>query len=437
MPIASALAQEHRTVPVREVVKSVDCSSMASSLQSQSSTPSSDRRQKPYRHRYRGVNESSNSDEFYEHGPQRQEQNSDSSDDSYLSSDESSSTTTTSQPQPLGQFDRIRDTCIEVVEDDRMQIFILFLIMANSVMYGVGTYPFIKDYPNKVMLFEIFDLWFLIIFTLEISMSLLAYGKNYFRNGWSSFDFFIVTISWISIKVHLLKAFRVFRALRLISRVEILRNIVVALFSIIPQLTAIFFLLMLVIYIYAVMFTQLFKDMYEKGQTSTDFFGRIDYTFFTLFQILCLDEWASVSREVMVVYKWSWVLFMIFVVMTAFVVVNLLIAVICDAVHVLRTAERAMLLGYDVQLDGGDKIPKHIVRNVEVLTDEKIEKKVNELQRMLDEMVETQECMAMTIKYLSLALIPTFSYESTECSEDYSDYGSSFDAFNEYSVDRY
>lgn len=288
MPIASALAPEHRKVPVREVVESVDCSSRASSLQSQSSTPSNDQRQKLYQYRYRGVNESSNSDEFYEHGPQRQEQNRDSSDDSYSSSDESSSTATTSQPQPLGQFDRIRDTCIEVVEDERMQIFILFLIMANSVLYGVATYSFIKDDPNRVMLFELFDLWFLTIFTLEISMSLLAYGKNYFRNGWSSFDFFIVTISWISIEVHLLKAFRVFRAFRLISRVEILRNIVVALFSIIPQLTAIFFLLMLVIYIYAVMFTQLFKDMYEKGQTSTDFFGRIDYTFFTLLQILCL-----------------------------------------------------------------------------------------------------------------------------------------------------
>lgn len=149
------------------------------------------------------------------------------------------------------------------------------------------------------------------------------------------------------------------------------------------------------------------------------------------------DEWASVAHEVMAVYKWSWVLFVIFVVMTAFVVVNLLIAVICDAVHVLRTAERAMLLGCDVQLDGDDKIPKHIVRNVEVSADEQIEKKINELQRMLDEMVETQECMAMTIEYLSLALIPTFSYESTEYSEEYSDNGSSFDAFNEYQVDRY
>ncbi len=134
----------------------------------------------------------------------------------------------------------------------------------------------------------------------------------------------------------------------------------------------------------------------------------------------------------MAVYKWSWVLFIIFVVMTAFVVVNLLIAVICDAVHVLRTAERAMLLGFDVPSEGGDRIPKHIVRNVEVLTDDQIEIKVNELQRMLDEMVETQECMAVTIEYLSLALIPTFSYESIVCSEEYSDDSSSLNTFIEY-----
>ncbi|KAL7460525.1 hypothetical protein ACHAXS_000970 [Conticribra weissflogii] len=290
MPIASALAPEHRKVPVREVVQSAINSSRSSSLQSQSSTSLGDHGRKPCRYRYGGINESSSSDDFYEHGLQRQVPSSDSSNDSYSSTDESSSPVRSSpSPQPhQGGVDRIRTACIEVVEDERMQIFILFLIMANSVLYGVATYPFIKDDPNRVMLFEIFDLWFLIIFTLEISMSLLAYGKNFFRNGWSSFDFFIVTISWISIEVHLLKAFRVFRALRLISRVEILRNIVVALFSIIPQLTAIFFLLMLVIYIYAVMFTQLFKGMYEKGLTSADFFGRIDHTFFTLLQILCL-----------------------------------------------------------------------------------------------------------------------------------------------------
>lgn len=111
------------------------------------------------------------------------------------------------------------------------------------------------------------------------------------------------------------------------------------------------------------------------------------------------DEWSAIAYEVMEVYPWAWTIFIAFTSSSAFVVVNLLIAVICEAVHVLRNAEKAMLYGFkaDDNVDDDD------------LDEEQLEKKVGEMQRMLDDMMLAQENMAKTIQYLSLALLPEFT----------------------------
>ena len=191
------------------------------------------------------------------------------------------------QPPTLLQY--IRTKCGAIVDDERFSLFILLLIAINSIMYGVATFPEVKNSPSLVSTFETVDMVVLVIFTLESILQFTFNGfTKFIKDGWLVFDLIIVTISWISIEIDELKALRVFRALRFVTQVSVLRNVVVALFSIVPAITAIFTLLLLIFYIYAVMFTQLFKDYYSEGYTSQDYFGRMDYTLFTLFQILCM-----------------------------------------------------------------------------------------------------------------------------------------------------
>jgi len=104
-------------------------------------------------------------------------------------------------------------------------------------------------------------------------------------------------------------------------------------------------LLILVSYIYAVMCTQLFKDLYDRQLTDEDYFGRLDRTAFTLFQLMTLDAWPDVARQVMAVYSWAWFPIGSYVIITSFVVVNLIVAVICDAISALHADEKAKLLG--------------------------------------------------------------------------------------------
>jgi hypothetical protein len=100
----------------------------------------------------------------------------------------------------------------------------------------------------------------------------------------------------MSISITGLYAFRVFRAFRLITRVEMMRNVVVVLFHVVPALSGICILLMLVMYIYAVLCTDLFKDYYPDI-TSGDYFGGLELSFFTLFQFICMvsSVWKSIT----------------------------------------------------------------------------------------------------------------------------------------------
>jgi Ion transport protein len=114
-----------------------------------------------------------------------------------------------------------------------------------------------------------------------------------------------------------------------------LKNLVSALFSVGPRIFAIFCLLVLVFYIYAVMCTVLFKNLYQDGFTEFDYFSRLDISLWTLLVMMTL-EWGDVARQVMDVYSWSWPIFVSFVMITSFIAYNLIVAVVCDSVSIIE-----------------------------------------------------------------------------------------------------
>jgi Ion transport protein len=112
-----------------------------------------------------------------------------------------------------------------------------------------------------------------------------------------------------------------------------------------PRMAAIGMITSLFFYIFAVMFTQLFGSLYASGDTEVNYFGTLGWTIFTLFEMMTLDNWASITRQVMETYTWAWMPIIAFVVMTGFIVANLIIAVICDAIGSIGDDEKARLHG--------------------------------------------------------------------------------------------
>lgn len=230
-------------------------------------------------------------------------------------------------------FQTFRKFAGKVVNNPNVQICIIILIALNAVLMGLATFDFVTDSEKVNEGFEKADQAFLIVFTIELFLQFVYLGKGLFRDSWLIFDLCIVVVSWSFESFQIVRAFRVFRAFRLVTRVKTLQNLVLAIFHVAPSMAAIIALLVLILYIYGVMCTELFRDTFRDGITSEDYFSSFDKTLFTLFGMLTM-EWADIAREVMEEYAWSAVIFASFIVITGFILYSLVIAVICDAVAV-------------------------------------------------------------------------------------------------------
>lgn len=245
---------------------------------------------------------------------------------------------------------------------DLSNVFFTALVILNAIQMGIGTFDFVEDSSQVNSLFELVDQIFLIIFTVELLLHLLHYfridrikiinarfampritlGQDAERKAnrsWLMFDTFVIVISWVSVTVSIFRVFRVLRILRVLNRFPKMKRLVNALVAVIPKLALIATLLCLVFLIYGIVCTILFRDLYMDGQTTDDYFGNIALSCLTLSHFMVLDGWHKIARDVMGVYPWSWMIFVSWILLTAFVLLNLIIAVICDTLMVMSNEE--------------------------------------------------------------------------------------------------
>jgi len=226
---------------------------------------------------------------------------------------------------------------------------ILALIVINSIMMGIGTFDFISEHHAANEAFFYIDLVFLVIFTVEVGLTIFHMRCDAFTDAWVVFDFLIISLSWTlsstgnfdpdggdTQSVQVIRSLRIFRIL---SRIESLKAVMTALSRSLTSLLCLGVFCFIIMFIFAIFFTEEYGSLYEDGLTEFDYFSRLDITFFTLYQILTLDEWSNILREVMVTRPNAWIPFLIYVILTAFIIVNLVIAIICESIFTLDSAD--------------------------------------------------------------------------------------------------
>lgn len=214
------------------------------------------------------------------------------------------------------------------VESALFQNVILAVIIINAIVIGMETSPALMARFGGML--RALDSIAIAIFIVEILLKLFVYRLGFFKNGWNIFDFTIVAIALIPTggSLSVLRALRILRALRLVSAMPKMRKVVQGLFAAIPSMGTVIILLGLVFYIAAVMATKLFGDAFPE------WFGSIGSSLYSLFQIMTLESWSmGIVRPIMEVYPWAWGFFIPFVLVTSFVVLNLFIAIIVNAMH--------------------------------------------------------------------------------------------------------
>jgi voltage-gated sodium channel len=195
---------------------------------------------------------------------------------------------------------------------------------------GLETYPnIIRHVGSWLHIIDQFLLW---IFTVEIAVRLIG-SKTigaFFKNPWNLFDFVIIAAGHLlagSYYVTVLRILRVLRVLRAISVIPSLRKMVNALLKTIPSMGTIMLLLGLFFYVYGVIGTMLYQEI------APEYFGTLHQTMLTLFQLITLDSWSStVMSQIMEHDPTAWWYFISFVVIGAFIIINLFVGVIVNNV---------------------------------------------------------------------------------------------------------
>ncbi|MDH2425310.1 ion transporter [Sphaerisporangium sp. TRM90804] len=219
------------------------------------------------------------------------------------------------------------------LETRAFQRFIVAVIVFNAVTIGFETSSYLMERIGGPL--HVLDRIVLGVFVVELAARLYAYRAAFFRDPWNWFDTVIVAVALVpaSGPASVLRALRILRALRLISAVPSMRKVVNALLAAIPGMASIIGLLVLVMYISAVLATQLF------GEVAPDHFDELPTSLFTLFQIMTGEAWPDIAATVMAEMPWAWVFFVGYILMSSFVVLNLFIAVVVNAMDGQSTSE--------------------------------------------------------------------------------------------------
>ncbi len=222
-----------------------------------------------------------------------------------------------------------------IVFHKRVQQFIVALILFNAITLGLATnLSIMSKYGDIINLLDKITIY---IFTLEIILRIGAKRSSFFKDPWSIFDFIIVAISLApnSGVFSILRSLRVIRVLRLISLSSNLKVIVNAL---IISVTNIFWLTILTAIIYYI-FAVIGTNLYQK--TVPEYFSSLSDSLFTLFQLTTLDGWSDLARKTEAIHPHSTVFFVLFILISVFVVLNLFIAVLVQGVNDAALEEKS------------------------------------------------------------------------------------------------
>ncbi len=228
---------------------------------------------------------------------------------------------------------RLRERFRVVIESARFEKTITTLIVANAITLGLETSPpAVARFGN---LLQVFDRAVLGVFVAELLARLFVYRGRFFQDPWRVFDFAVVGLALMPAAgaFTVLRALRVLRVLRLISLVPSMRVVVGALLTALPGMASIIGLMGLILYVSAVTATKLF------GAIAPDRFGDLGASLFTLFQVMTVEGWPDIARGVMVQSPYAWIFFVVYLLIATFMVLNLFIAVVVNAMQAQVTED--------------------------------------------------------------------------------------------------
>jgi len=236
---------------------------------------------------------------------------------------------------------------------------VIAVIIVSALLIGAKTH----DLPlAAIKLLALLDVAITIFFLIEIIIRFLATAdkKSFFKSGWNIFDTVIVIGSLIPAGgsgVLLARLLRVFRVLRLVSMVPELRLLINALIKAIPRMGYIALLMFVIFYIYAAVGSILFHPINET------LWGDVSISMLTLFRVATFEDWTDVMYETMAVHPMSWIYYLTFIFLTAFIFLNMMVGTILEVMSEEHDNFRAQAHGESGE--GGEPASRAQIESLE------------------------------------------------------------------------
>ncbi|XP_034615825.1 sodium channel protein type 5 subunit alpha-like [Trachemys scripta elegans] len=213
-------------------------------------------------------------------------------------------------PRPLNKY---QGFLFDIVTSQAFDVIIMILICLNMISMMIETDD---QSPEKTNILNKINILFVVIFTVECIMKLLALRHYYFTNGWNIFDLSVVIVSIVGsvlsniVKVleylfpptlfRVIRLARIGRILRLIRAAKGIRTLLFALMMSLPALFNIGLLLFLVMFIYAIFGMANFAYVkWESGIDDMFNFQTFANSMLCLFQITTSAGWDGLLSPIL------------------------------------------------------------------------------------------------------------------------------------------
>jgi voltage-gated sodium channel len=230
-----------------------------------------------------------------------------------------------------------------LVDSPFFTTLVLAVIIANAVVLGLQTYDdLVRRYGD---LLDLLNDVFLGFFVVELGLRIGAYGRHplrFFRSRWNVFDFVIIAVAFVpGLRENstLLRLARLLRVVRVVRLLPDLRILLTAVLRSLPPLASMFVMTTLILFVYGMVGWSLF------GDEAPEQWGDIGSAMLTLFVLLTLENFPVYLDQGRAIHPWSWVYFVSFALVAAFLVLNVLIGIVLNSMEEARALERRRIEG--------------------------------------------------------------------------------------------
>jgi voltage-gated sodium channel len=231
-----------------------------------------------------------------------------------------------------------RNALARLVDSPTFTTIVVTTIAVNAAVLGLQTYQGIEDRWGDV-LFAI-NAVCLGIFLVELAIRIGSYWPHpfaFFRNGWNVFDFVVILavfVPGIRENSTLLRLLRLLRVVRIVRLLPDLRVLLLGIWRSVPPLASIGAVTAMILFVYGMVGWIWFGDELPEE------WGNIGRAMLTLFVMLTLENFPQYMDAAMEVEPWAWVYFVSFILVAAFIILNVLIGVVLNSMEEARELDR-------------------------------------------------------------------------------------------------